>query len=327
MVQVVYQLFNSFDFNKEFAPLFSQIKSEQTEEKMQISLWFRINKWEFDELKSSIYDNQNNKDFKITISKKSYDLKNAKIFWTKVTTSKISRNEVKKLYNELIQKDIDPLKREKINNIKKHNILEILENIDAIFTDTYLHYKKVPKKTIVERNISEKVKLRRGRIAEIEEEEKNIDNKLFKEYCTNYWNPSDMYEKLHMTEGEKNEYQVYIIKKVLDKMKKIIKNVPKDKTFKTEENKKIINIVERIFYLNQLDQSGKGLKILTADQMLSRLPITLAQLKPRNNLKNLKMKLDNYYILCTDKRNLQNSYIKVWSTLFKNGNNLYEHWK
>ena len=33
MVQVVYQLFNSFGFNKEFAPWFSQIKSEQTEEK------------------------------------------------------------------------------------------------------------------------------------------------------------------------------------------------------------------------------------------------------------------------------------------------------
>ena len=225
------------------------------------------------------------------------------------------------MYNELIQKDIDPLKREKINNIKKHNILEILENIDAIFTGTYLHYREVPKKTIVERNISEKVKLRRGRIVEIEEEEKNIDNKLFKEYFTNYRNPSDMYEKLHMTEGEKNEYQVYIIKKVLDKMIKIIKNVPKDKMFKIEENKKIINIVERIFYLNQLDQSGKGLKILTADQMLSRLPITLSQLKPRNNLKNL----DNYYILCTDQKNLQNNYTKVWLTLFKNENNLYEY--
>ena len=33
MVQVVYQLFNSFGFNKEFALLFSQIKSVQTEEK------------------------------------------------------------------------------------------------------------------------------------------------------------------------------------------------------------------------------------------------------------------------------------------------------
>ena len=35
MVQVVYQLFNSFGFNKEFASLFSQIKPEQTEKKMQ----------------------------------------------------------------------------------------------------------------------------------------------------------------------------------------------------------------------------------------------------------------------------------------------------
>ena len=33
---------------------------------------------------------------------------------------------------------------------------------------------------------------------------------------------------------------------------------------------------------------GKGLKILTPDQMLSRLPITLAQLKAGNNSENLK---------------------------------------
>ena len=32
MIHVVYQLFNSFDFNKESAPLFSPIKSEKTEE-------------------------------------------------------------------------------------------------------------------------------------------------------------------------------------------------------------------------------------------------------------------------------------------------------
>ena len=48
-----------------------------------MSLLFRINKSEFDELTSGIYDNQNNKDFKITINKKTYDLKNAKTFWTK----------------------------------------------------------------------------------------------------------------------------------------------------------------------------------------------------------------------------------------------------
>ena len=75
--------------------MFSQIKSEQTEEKMQKPLWFRINKSEFNELTSDIYDNQNNKDFQITINKKTYDLKNAKNFCTKATKSKISRNEAK----------------------------------------------------------------------------------------------------------------------------------------------------------------------------------------------------------------------------------------
>ena len=38
----------------------------------------------------------------------------------------------------------------------------------------------------------------------------------------------------------------------------------------------------------QEEQSGQGLKILTPDQMLSRLPITLAQLKAGNNSEKLK---------------------------------------
>ena len=57
--------------------------------------------------------------------------------------------------------------------------------------------------------------------------------------------------------------------------------------------------------------------------MLHRLPITLAQLKAGNNSEKFFEKL----ILCTDKKNLQSNYTKVWLTLFKNGNNLYEHRK
>ena len=45
-------------------------------------------------------------------------------------------------------------------------------------------------------------------------------------------------------------------------MKKVIENVPGDRKFKIEENEKINNIVERILYFNQLNQSEKGLKIL-----------------------------------------------------------------
>ena len=93
-------------------------------------------------------------------------------------------------------------------------------------------------KKIVERNISEKVKLRRRRIAEIKKEEKNIDYKLFKEYFTYYRNLSDMYEKLRMTEGEKNEDQVYVIKKVLDKIKKSLKMCLKIKNLRLKRIKK-----------------------------------------------------------------------------------------
>ena len=39
------------------------------------------------------------------------------------------------------------------------------------------------------------------------------------------------------------------------------------------------------------NQQGKGLKILTPNQMLSRLPITLAQLKAGNNSEELKNKI------------------------------------
>ena len=42
-------------------------------------------------------------------------------------------------------------------------------------------------------------------------------------------------------------------------------------------------------------QRGQGLKILTPDQMLSRLTITLAQLKAGNNSENL-LKNDRYLI-------------------------------
>ena len=50
----------------------------------------------------------------------------------------------------------------------------------------------------------------------------------------------------------------------------------------------IINIVKRILYFNQLEQQASGLKILIPNQMLSRLPITLAQLKAGNNSEKLK---------------------------------------
>ena len=64
--------------------------------------------------------------------------------------------------------------------------------------------------------------------------------------------------------------------------------MPENRKFMIEENEKIINIVDRILYFNQLDQSEQGLKTLTPNQMLSRLPISSAQLKSRNNFEKRK---------------------------------------
>ena len=71
-------------------------------------------------------------------------------------------------------------------------------------------------------------------------------------------------------------------------MKIVSENVPENKTFKIEENEKIINIVERILYFNQQNQAGQELKTLTPKQMFSRLPISLGQLKAGNNSEKLK---------------------------------------
>ena len=131
---------------------------------MQKPIWFERNRKEFEELTRDIYNNQDNNNFKIIIIKRTYDLKNGKIFWMEVTTRKISKSEVEKLYNELIQRDIDALEREKIYDIRKYNIVNILKNVDSIFTGAYLQYKTVPKETLFEKRISERTKLRRGRL-------------------------------------------------------------------------------------------------------------------------------------------------------------------
>ena len=214
----------------------------------------------------------------------------------------------KKLYNELIRKDIDALEREEIYGIRKYNILNILKNVGSIFSVAYLQYKNVPKETMFERSIAERTKLRR-RSNEIERKEQNINNEFFKAYFTDYQSPSNMYKKLSETKSAVNEVRADSIKKVVSKLKRIIEYATKDDALKTEEKEKIIDIVERILFFNQLNQSGQGLKILTPNQMLSRLPISLAQLKARNIFEKLKKEIRQLlYSLYKSKKLTKNIY-------------------
>ena len=92
-----------------------------------------------------------------------------------------------------------------------------------------------------------------------------------------------------------------LIKKVLTKLKRVIENTPKGDAAKIEGNEKIIDIVERIPELNNKIQAGQGLKILRPSQMLSGLPITLAQLEMI--LKNFKTKSGYNCILSAHQKN------------------------
>ena len=74
------------------------------------------------------------------------------------------------------------------------------------------------------------------------------------------------------------------------------------------------------------NQPGQGLKILTPDQMLSRLPITLAQLKAGKNPQKLKNEIRQLlYSLYCSKKLTKTIYNHLINAIYKNGNNLYEH--
>ena len=60
-----------------------QQTKDKIEKKPQKPLWFKINKPEFEELTQDIYNKQDNKDFKITLNRRSYDVKNVKNFGQK----------------------------------------------------------------------------------------------------------------------------------------------------------------------------------------------------------------------------------------------------
>ena len=85
---------------------------------------------------------------------------------------------------------------------------------------------------------------------------------------------------------EKNN-KVNAINSELKDLKEEIKEMSQEQR-EIEKPDNIVKIVEDIIKFIKQTQQGKDLKILTPSQMLSRLPITLAQLKAENNSEKLK---------------------------------------
>ena len=73
-----------------------------------------------------------------------------------ITTKKNSDKEAFKLYSDLITPDNAALEKSKCKSKdKRENTLNVLKNLESVFTVLYLHQKDVPKETRFERSIEE----------------------------------------------------------------------------------------------------------------------------------------------------------------------------
>ena len=91
----------------------------------------------------------------------------------------------------------------------------------------------------------------------------------------------------NLNDRKKNNLLMNTIKIALSDLKNEIKKMSEDEII-IEKPYEIVCIIEKILEFNKLNQSGQGLKILTTNQMLSRLSIALAQLNAANNSEKLK---------------------------------------
>ena len=124
----------------------------------------------------------------------------------------------------------------------------------------------------------------------IQDESMGINYDLFKDYFYSSV-PSALAKRLYETKDEKkNNELLELIKIRWSNLKDEIEKMSK-KEIENDKSDKILKIVKSIIEFKKQKQLRLGLKTHTANQMLSRLPITLAQLKAGNNSKKLKNEL------------------------------------
>ena len=118
-------------------------------------------------------------------------------------------------------------------------------------------------------------------------------------------------------DANKNSKLAEKIKNKWSNLKNKIEEMSKEE-IKNEKPNEISGIINEILNLNgQVQkQRGLGLKILTPDQMLSRLPIILAQLNAGNNSEKLKNEIRQLlYSLYRSKKLTKQIYKSLTDTI------------
>ena len=193
------------------------------------------------------------------------------------------QNEIKILLNKLKKYSPTNLKKIKAKEERLSAAEKLLNNrqevIDAFKTGIFPYIDGFQIKEESEKESEEESEERINTFLKyIEKESKGINYDLFKTYF-NFSMPSALVNQLYKTKDKKkNNELVKEIKNRWSDLEDEIEKMPEDEK-KIEQPDKILKIVKEIIDFKKQNQIGKGLKILTPNQMLSRLPITLAQLK------------------------------------------------
>ena len=150
---------------------------------------------------------------------------------------------------------------------------------------------------------------------QVVEKSKIINEELLKKYF-GFQDLISMQKELYKSKNAgKNNKLANMIKSGLKDLKKDIEQMGDDVN-EIEKPDEIVDIVEKILEYNRQNQEGLGLKILTPHQMLSRLPITLAQIKSGNNLEKLKNEIRQQLYSLHRSRNLNKTlYNNLINTL------------
>ena len=197
----------------------------------------------------------------------------------------------------------------KVNNKLRDRNKNIFQEAKKLFDLRVEIYKKLvfeEENLKFEKSIGETVKLKNQKdnlsetpeqkefndfLEQIKEEQKNIDINWFKNVF-NYKTPDEMLKYLPSLKTTDNYNQATsLIEENFTDFKDEVEIMSEGD--KKNKGVKILNIIENIVNFTLKEQKnqeypGSGLKILTPTQILSRLPITLAQLKAGNNNEKLK---------------------------------------
>ena len=142
--------------------------------------------------------------------------------------------------------------------------------------------------------------------------ETDMNKELFQEYFK-FQMLTVMLKTLYsLNDKKKNNLLVNTIKSGLNDLKNKIKKMSKEER-EIKEPDKIVETAKEIIKFNE-QQEGKGLKILTPNQMLSKLPISLAQLQVGKNSQKLENEIRHLLYSLYRSKNMTK---QVYSNLIK----------